>query len=218
MTELIRVLIADDHPIVRQGLELVINTQPDMQLIAQAQDGEEVVRLAQETKPDVIIMDLQMPVKNGLAAIEEIYQLDLEAQILVLTSFPEDDMVIAAVKAGAMGILLKDSIPDNLIAAIRAVYLGESVLHPIVSRKLMENVRQPSKTASLEELLTQRELDVLRLLAQGLTNGQIALNLNISIRTVTTHIRNILDKLHLQNRTQAALYAVEHKITTPSSK
>jgi len=218
MTELIRVLIADDHPIVRQGLELVINTQPDMQLIAQAQDGEEVVRLAQETKPDVIIMDLQMPVKNGLAAIEEIYQLDLEAQILVLTSFPEDDMVIAAVKAGAMGILLKDSIPDNLIAAIRAVYRGESVLHPIVSRKLMENVRQPSKTASLEELLTQRELDVLRLLAQGLTNGQIALNLNISIRTVTTHIRNILDKLHLQNRTQAALYAVEHKITTPSSK
>jgi len=218
MTEIIRVLIADDHPIVRQGLELVLSTQPDMQLIAQAQDGEEVVRLAQETQPDVIIMDLQMPVKNGLTAIEEIYQLDLEAQILVLTSFPEDDMVIAAVKAGATGILLKDSNPDKLLAAIRAVYRGESVLHPIVSRKLMENVRQPSKTVSLEELLTQRELDVLRLLAQGLTNGQIALNLNISIRTVTTHIRNILDKLHLQNRTQAALYAVEHKITNPTSK
>jgi len=218
MTEIIRVLIADDHPIVRQGLELVINTQPDLQLIAQAKDGEEVVRLTQETQPDVIVMDLQMPVKNGLAAIEEITQLGLETQILVLTSFPEDEMVIEAVRAGAMGILLKDSNPDKLLAAIRTVYRGENVLHPMVSRKLMENVRQPAKAASLEELLTVRELDVLRLLAKGFTNGQIALNLNISIRTVTTHIRNILDKLHLENRTQAALYAVEHGIKTAKSK
>ncbi len=212
MTEKIRVLIADDHAIVRQGLEVLINTQPDMELIAQARDGEEVVQMAQENHPDVIVMDLQMPVKDGLTAIEEINQLDLDAQILVLTSFPEDAMVISAVKAGATGILLKDSLPEKLLNAIRTVSKGESILHPIVSRKLMEKVRQPSETASLEDRLTQRELDVLRLLTKGLTNGQIALNLNVSIRTVTTHIRNILDKLHLQNRTQAALYAVEHGI------
>jgi len=218
MTEKIRVLIADDHAIVRQGLEVLINTQPDMELIAQAQDGEEVVRMARETHPDVIVMDLQMPVKDGLTAIEEINQLDLEAQILVLTSFPEDAMVIAAVKAGATGILLKDSLPDKLLNAIRTVSHGESILHPTVSRKLMEKVRQPSETASLEDLLTQRELDVLRLLTKGFTNGQIALNLNVSIRTVTTHIRNILDKLHLQNRTQAALYAVEHGIVASEDK
>ena len=218
MTEIIRVLIADDHPIVRQGLELVISAQPDLELVGEAKDGEEAVRMARETRPDVIVMDLQMPVKNGLAAIEEINQFDLDVQILVLTSFPEDEMVIAAVKAGATGILLKDSIPDKLLSAIRAVYRGESVLHPTVSRKLMEKVRQPSTTVSLEELLTQRELDVLGFLAKGFTNGQIALSLNISIRTVTTHIRNILDKLQLQNRTQAALYAVEHGILTLENK
>jgi len=218
MTEKIRVVIADDHAIVRQGLEVLINTQPDMELIAQAQDGEEVVRMARETRPDVIVMDLMMPVKDGLTAIEEINQLDLEAQILVLTSFPEDEMVISAIKAGATGILLKDSLPDKLLNAIRTVSHGESILHPTVSRKLMEKVRQPSETASLEDLLTQRELDVLRLLTKGFTNGQIALNLNVSIRTVTTHIRNILDKLHLQNRTQAALYAVEHGILASDDK
>lgn len=218
MTEKIRVLIADDHAIVRQGLEVLINTQPDMELIAQARDGEEVVQMAQENHPDVIVMDLQMPVKDGLTAIEEINQLDLDAQILVLTSFPEDAMVISAVKAGATGILLKDSLPEKLLNAIRTVSKGESILHPIVSRKLMEKVRQPSETASLEDRLTQRELDVLRLLTKGLTNGQIALNLNVSIRTVTTHIRNILDKLHLQNRTQAALYAVEHGILASDDK
>lgn len=218
MTEIIRVLIADDHPIVRQGLELMINTQPDLELIAEAKDGEEAVRMARETQPDVIVMDLLMPVKNGISAIEEINQLDLETQILVLTSFPEDEMVIAAVKAGATGILLKDSIPEKLLTAIRAVYRGESVLHPTVSRKLMEEVRQPSKTVVPEDLLTQRELDVIRLLAKGLTNSQIALSLNVSIRTVTTHIRNILDKLHLQNRTQAAIYAVEHGILPLENK
>jgi len=218
MTEKIRVLIADDHAIVRQGLEVVINTQPDMELIAEAKDGEEAVRLVRETRPNVVVMDLQMPVKDGLTAIEEINQLNLETQILVLTSFPEDEMVIEAVKAGATGILLKDSLPDKLLAAIRSVNRGESVLHPTVSRKLMEKVRQPSKTVSLEDLLTHRELDVLKLLAEGSTNGQIALSLKISIRTVTTHIRNILDKLHLQNRTQAALYAVEHGISSFENK
>jgi len=218
MTEIIRVLIADDHPIVRQGLQLVINTQPDLELIAEAKNGEEAVRMARETQPDVIVMDLQMPVKNGLTAIEEINQLGLEAQILVLTSFPEDEMVIEAVKAGATGILLKDSIPEKLLTAIRDVYRGESVLHSTVSRKLMEKVRQPSKTVSHEDLLTQRELDVIRLLAKGFTNSQIALSLNISVRTVSTHIRNILDKLHLQNRTQAALYAVEHGLLPLENK
>jgi DNA-binding NarL/FixJ family response regulator len=209
MTETIHVIIADDHPIVRQGLELVIDTQPDMALIAKACDGEEAVRLTRETRPDVIVMDLQMPIKDGLTAIKEINQLDLETHILVLTSFPEDEMVIAAVKAGVTGILLKDSPPEKLLEAIRTVYRGESSLHPTVARKLMEEVRQPSKPLPPEDPLTPREIDVLKCLAQGSTNREIALQLDVSVRTVTTHVRNILDKLHLENRTQAALFAVE---------
>jgi NarL family two-component system response regulator LiaR len=154
-------------------------------------------------------MDLQMPVKDGLAAIEEIDRADLGAKILVLTSFPDDDKVFAAIKAGAMGFLLKDSPPEDLLDAIRAVHRGESALHPTIARKLIQEIKRPPGRTSAAEQLTPRELEVLKCLAQGLTNREIALELSISVRTVTTHVRNILDKLHLANRTQAALYAVE---------
>jgi DNA-binding NarL/FixJ family response regulator len=212
MTEPIRVLIADDHPIVRQGLEVVLAAQPDMELVAEATNGEEAVRLAQEAQPDIIIMDLKMPVKDGLTAIEEISQAQLPARILVLTSFPDDDNVFTAIKVGAMGFLLKDSPPEDLLEAIRTVHRGESALHPTIARKLVQEIKRPPKLPLAEEPLTPRELDVLYCLAQGLSNREIAKKLVISIRTVTTHVRNILDKLHLANRTQAALYAVEHGI------
>lgn len=210
MTENIRILIADDHPIVRQGLELVVSVEPDLELVAQASNGAEAVQFAKETQPDVIVMDLQMPVKDGLTAITEINQLEIGSKILVLTSFPEDEMVIKAVKTGATGIMLKDSPPEKLLEAIRTINRGETVLHPTIARKLMDEVRQPSRPLPLEDLLTPREIDVLKCMAQGLTNREIALKLDVSVRTVTTHVRNILDKLHLDNRTQAALYAVEY--------
>ena len=207
MSEPIRILIADDHPIVRQGLELVFSTHADLELVAQAADGQEAVLLARNTGPDVIVIDLQMPVKDGLQAIEEIKESDQAAQILVLTSFPDDDKVFAAIKAGASGIMLKDAPPEQLVEAVRAVYRGESALHPTITRRLMREVTDPP---SAEASLTPREIEVLKHLAGGDSNREIALKLDVSVRTVTTHVRNILDKLGLANRTQAALFAVEH--------
>ncbi len=211
-TELIRVLIADDHPIVRQGLEILINSQSDMILIGQATNGNEAVMLIKESKPDVVVMDLKMPVKNGLSAIEEIKKSELEIPILVLTSFPDDEMVISAIQLGANGVMLKDSPPEQLLNSIRDVVHGQSPLHPSVAHKLMLKIQQSAALATVNTLLTVREIDVLKCMAQGLSNREIALRLAISTRTVTTHVRNILDKLELENRTQAALYAVEHRI------
>ena len=218
MSELIRILIADDHPIVRQGLNVVLAAQPDLELVAEATDGEEAVRLAQETKPDVIVLDLKMPVKDGLTAITDINQLELDSQVLILTSFPEDDLVFEAIKLGAMGFLLKDSRPEDLLEAIRAVHNGESALHPTIARKLMQEIKRPLALPMVVEPLTPREREVLQCLAEGWSNHEIASDLSISIRTVTTHVRNILDKLHLANRTQAAIYAREHGVAPKSGK
>ena len=215
MTVAIRVLIADDHPIVRQGLSVVLAAQPDMELVGEATNGEEAVRLALSTRPDVIIMDLQMPVKDGLTAIGELDEARLDAQILVLTSFPDDDSVFTAIKAGAMGFLLKDSPPEQLLDAIRTVHRGDCALHPTVARKLVHEIRRPSHLPLAQDPLTGRELDVLQCLAQGLSNREIARELCISVRTVTTHVGNILSKLHLANRTQAALYALEQGVARP---
>jgi len=157
-------------------------------------------------------MDLQMPVKDGLAATREIAQADPHAQVLVLTSYPDDDNVYAAIKAGAMGFLLKDSSAEYLLDAIRTVVRGESVLHPTIARKLMQEIKKPPKLPPTAEPLTPREVQVLGCLAQGMANSQIANELSVSVRTVSAHIRNILDKLHLANRTQAALYAHEQGI------
>lgn len=211
-TELIRVLIADDHPIVRQGLEILINSQTDMRLTGQATNGHEVLLLINESKPDVVVMDLKMPVKNGLSAIEEIKKSDPELPVLVLTSFPDDEMVISAIRLGANGVMLKDAPPEQLLNSIRDVVHGQSPLHPSVAHKLMLNIQQSASPGAITGLLTAREIDVLKCLAQGLSNREIASKLSVSTRTVTTHVRNILDKLDLNNRTQAALYAVEHGI------
>lgn len=212
MTEKIRILIADDHPVVRQGMALFLATQPDMELVAEAENGEEAVRLTQETQPDIIVMDLQMPVKDGLSAVEEIKASEADAQILVLTSFPDDDMVLKAVKLGVMGFYLKDSSPEQLVEAIRTIHSGEGALHPVIARALMQSVGKSSTESLPVDPLTAREIDVLKCLAQGMTNREIANELSVSVRTVTTYVRNILDKLHLTNRTQAALFAVEQGI------
>jgi NarL family two-component system response regulator LiaR len=209
----IKILTADDHPLIRQGLRVIIEAQPDLELVGEASNGEQAVQQALTLHPDIVIMDLQMPVMDGLSATREIAQADPQAQVLVLTSFPDDDNVYTAIKAGAMGFLLKDSSADYLLDAIRTVSRGESVLHPTIARKLMQEIKQPPKLPPTTEPLTPREVQVLGCLAQGMANSQIANELSVSVRTVSAHIRNILDKLHLANRTQAALYALEQGIS-----
>jgi two-component system, NarL family, response regulator LiaR len=208
--ELIRVLITDDHPIVRQGLEIVINSQPDMRLVGQAANGNEALILLGEIKPDVILMDLKMPVMDGLSAIEEIKKSGLETPILVLTSFPDDEMVFSAIQLGVNGVILKDSPPEQLLNALRDIAHGKKYLDPSVAHKLMLKIQHYVTPARPDHPLTNREIEVLKCLAQGLSNREIASKLSISTRTVTTHIRNLLDKLELDNRTQAALYAIDH--------
>jgi NarL family two-component system response regulator LiaR len=217
MTETIHILIADDHAIVREGLRWLIDTEPGMELVGEATDGVEAVLKARSLQPDVILLDLVMPRKDGIEAIGEIKQENPEARVLVLTSFAEDEKVFSAIKAGALGYLLKDSSPQELLQAIRDVHRGESSLHPTIARKLIGELSRPSDLSATEEPLTERELEVLSLVARGLSNQDIADRLVVSERTVRTHVSNILDKLHLANRTQAALYAVREGLASPDS-
>lgn len=212
MGETIRLLIADDHAIVREGLRALIATEPGLELVAEASDGIEAVSKVHALKPDVILLDMMMPRKDGLGAIEEIMKDQPDARILVLTSFAEDEKVFPAIKGGALGYLLKDSSPQELLQAIRNVHQGEASLHPTIARKLMRELNQPPSLPPTTDPLTEREVDVLRLVAQGLSNDDIAEKLVVSERTVRTHVSHILDKLHLANRTQMALYAVREGI------
>jgi NarL family two-component system response regulator LiaR len=208
MTEQIRILIADDHAIVRHGLRALFATQPDLELVGEAADGVEAVQQAAALQPDVILLDLAMPRKTGLEALADIKRADPNARILILTSFAEDDQVFPAIKAGALGYLLKDTSPRELLQAIRDVYRGEVSLHPMIARKLVDELKRPADLPPTDEPLTEREAQVLALVARGLSNQEIADTLVISERTVRTHISNILGKLHLANRLQAALYAL----------
>jgi NarL family two-component system response regulator LiaR len=204
----IRVLIAEDHPIVREGLRTLIASEPGMALVGEAADGIEAVAKARALRPDVILMDLMMPRMSGLEAIGEIKAVQPEVSILVLTSFAEEDKVFPAIRAGALGYLLKDSSPEQLLKAIRDVHRGEPSLHPTIALKMIRELDHPASQERTESPLTEREIQVLKLVAQGLTNQEIADRLIISEWTVRTHVRNILGKLHLANRTQATLYAL----------
>jgi len=213
----IRILIVDDHAIVREGLRGLIEVEPDMELAGEASSGVEGVEKALALRPDVILMDLLMPEKDGVTAIKEIKADWQEARVLVLTSFLEDDKVFPAIESGALGYLLKDTQPDELLDAIRAVHQGETMLHPSIAKKIMQRIQgggDGSKKADGPEL-TERELDVLRLLAQGDGDRDIAEKLVVSERTVHFHVGNILSKLHLANRTQAALYAIRKGLAKP---
>jgi NarL family two-component system response regulator LiaR len=218
MPKPIRVLIADDHALVRKGLCALISTKPDIEVVGEAEDGEQAVYKARTLQPDVILLDLVMPHKDGIAAIREIKQENPKARILVLTSFAEDERVLAAIKAGALGYLLKDCSPMDLIQAIGAVYRGEPSLSPTIAIKLVRELHRPVDLPLTEEPLTGREMEVLKLVAQGLSNQEIADKLVISERTVGAHISTILAKLHLANRTQAALYALREGLVSLSEE
>lgn len=214
-TKPIRILIADDHAIVREGLRALIETEPGMELVGEATDGVEAVQMARTFRPDVILLDMVMPHKDGLEAISEIKGEQPDARILVLTSFAEDEKVFPAIKGGALGYLLKDTSPQGLLKAIRDVYEGESSLHPTIARKLIGELHRPSSPPPAGEELTEREVEVLNLVARGLSNQEIADRLVVSERTVRKHVSNILGKLHLANRTQATLYALRTGIAQP---
>lgn len=207
-TKNIRILIADDHAIVREGLRTLITAKPGLELVGEAADGNEAVLLARTHRPNIILLDMIMPNKDGLTAIEEIKAENPDVRILVLTSFSDDDTVFAAIKAGALGYLLKDSSPQQLIQAIHDVHEGKASLHPTIALKVIRELNQPTNLPPTEAPLTDREMETLRFVAQGLTNQEIAQKLYISERTVGKHVSNILEKLHLANRTQAALYAL----------
>jgi NarL family two-component system response regulator LiaR len=214
MDEVIRVLIVDDHIVVREGLRAFISTQTGIEIIGEAENGEKAVLLTRQLKPDVILMDLVMAGIGGIEATQRIMKENPDARILVLTSFADDDKVFPAIKAGALGYLLKDSTPQQLLQAIHDVYQGVSSLHPLVANKLIRELNRPPDLPPTREPLTAREMMVLELVAQGLSNLDIAEKLTLSEWTVRTHISNILAKLHLANRTQAALYALREGLTT----
>ncbi len=214
MTEPIRVLVVDDHAIVRKGIRALLSREHEIEVIGEAADGEEAVDQAQSLCPDVILMDLVMPRLDGIEAIKRIVAQQPKARILVLTSFAADDKVFPAIKVGALGYLLKDSGPDELVQAIHHVYRGEPSLDPSIARKLLQELSHPPKIAPTTDPLTQRELDVLRLVAQGKSNREIAEQLVITEMTVRTHVSNILSKLHLASRTQAALYALKEGLAS----
>jgi NarL family two-component system response regulator LiaR len=208
MLEEISILIVDDHAIVREGQRALIDTEPGMTLVGEAKNGAEAIEMARSLNPDVIFMDLFMPGVDGIEAITAIKAQNPEACILVLTSFAEDEKVYTAVKAGALGYLLKDASPDELLTAVRNVNRGEPAMNPTIANKLMRELQRESVLPPTEDPLTKRELDILKLVAEGLSNQEIARKFVISERTVRTHVSNILSKLHLANRTQAALYAL----------
>jgi len=207
----IRVMLVDDHDMVRKGLSVYLQLKPDLKLVGEANNGREALAVCERAQPDVVLMDLVMPEMDGVEAIRQIKVHQPAARILVLTSFATDDKVFPAIKAGAQGYLLKDSSPEELVQAIRQVYQGETSLHPTIARKVLQELQTPPEPEQprTSDPLTEREVEVLQLIVRGLGNQSIGEKLSISEATVRTHVSNILGKLHLASRTQAALYALQ---------
>jgi len=210
----IRVFIAEDHAIVRKGVRTLLSLEKDIQVVGEAANGHEAVRQVNDLKPDVVLMDLVMPEMDGIQAIQRIKETDPEIKVLVLTSFATDDKIFPAIKAGALGYLLKDSDPAELVTAIRQVNAGECSLHPIIARKVLQELNLAPRHPATPQVLTGREVEVLRMVSQGKSNRQIADELVLSLGTVRAHLSNILGKLHLASRTQATLYALREGLAS----
>ena len=210
----IKILIADDHHVVRKGLVFFLQTQPDLEVVGEASNGEEALKLATSLQPHIVLMDLSMPVLDGIEATKELKKQAPHIQVMILTSFSDQDHVIPALEAGASGYQLKESDPDELVAAIRKLMNGENQLHPKVTTHLLTRLTKSSeKKVNFIDHLTKREKDVLKEIAKGKSNKEIGAALHITEKTVKTHVSNILSKLGVQDRTQAALYAVQHGIS-----
>lgn len=214
MTAPIRVLIADDHEIVRRGIRALLATEPGIEVVAEAPTGAEAVAGAERHRPDVVLMDLIMPEMDGIEAIRRIKSEQPQTHILVLTSFATDDKVFPAIKAGALGYLLKDTGPEELMLAIRQVHRGEGSLHPVIARQVLAEVSRREAAPPTRDPLSERELQVLQALARGHSNHEIADQLAIGEATVRSHVSSILNKLHLASRTQAAIYALRKGIVS----
>lgn len=212
MTPPIRVLLVDDHPVVRQGLRALLSIQDGIEVVGEAGDGEAAVAAADRLSPDVVLMDVVMPTMDGVEALRRIGERRPQTRVVMLTSYADERQAMEAVDAGATGFLLKDASPRDVAAAIRAAHRGEAVLHPSVAAKLLAERRRPP---AAHADLTARELEVLRLIARGLQNKQIAAQLHLSEKTVKTHVSAILRKLGVADRTQAAVYAVRERLAEP---
>ena len=211
----VRILVVDDENVVREGFVTILSLQPDMEVVGEAQDGIQALQVARKTKPDVVLLDMRMPKQDGLETIPKLKQLLPDIRILVLTSFAESDRVYQAIKSGALGYLLKDATRNQLLEAIRDVADGKASLLPSIAMKVIHEIDHPEELSYTADPLTPRELEVLRLIARGMSNKEIATALFVNDRTVAKHVSSILEKLQLANRTQAALYANREGLAGP---
>lgn len=208
MTKQITILIVDDHKVVRRGVRAFLETQPDLGVVGESESGTAALKLVEEFAPDVVLMDLVMPKMDGVEATRQIKQMSPRTQVIVLTSYHQDEYIFPAIRAGALSYLLKDAEPEELADAVRKAAQGEAVLHPRVAARVVQELHGArSDTPNAFTELSDRELQVLRLIADGMNNANIAETLIISEKTVKSHVSNILSKLHLADRTQAAVYA-----------
>jgi NarL family two-component system response regulator LiaR len=209
----IRLLVVDDQTVVREGLVAILANYSDVEVVGQAADGIQAIEIVTREKPDVVLLDMVMPNQDGLTTIPKIKENAPNTRILVVTGFAENDLVYQAIKAGALGYILKDATRDQLLQAIRDVAQGRASLQPSIAVKLIQEINHPSELNYTADPLTRRELDTIRLIARGLSNQEIAAELVVNERTIAKYVSSILDKLHLANRTQAALYALREGIT-----
>ena len=217
-TKKIRILVVDDENVVREGFVAILRLQPDMQVVGEAFDGLQAVQMARKTKPDVVLLDLVMPQQDGLATIPQIKEISPESRILVLTGTAESDRVFQALKSGALGFLLKDATRVQLLQAIREVANGQASIQPNIAVRVIQEIDHPAHLLYTIDPLTPRELETLKLIARGMSNSEIALELHVHERTVAKYVSSVLEKLQLANRTQAALYAIREGLTEPRDK
>ena len=211
----IKVLLVDDHGVLRDGLSSLISLEPDMEVVGEARDGEEAIKLVESTRPDVVLMDINMPGMSGVEAIRRIHAKHPQVAVLVLTMYDRDEYLYESIRAGATGYLLKDAPSGDVIAAVRSAYRGESTLHPVMARKLLDNLsggERRMERGGGDDFLTPRELDVLKWMVKGLSNKEIAEQLFISDKTVKIHVSNIFKKLGVKSRSQAIIYAIQHNL------